>query len=121
VKEERPEIAEVVKLLSYSLELLSPIPEVGKKLAAHRRYLRRLSDRGGDLKFSRVIDICQALDLEPAELFRLAYRVTPRRTFAAQFLYQMWESHHPDEGPAPLRPPLPLRTPSRGTDPEDEG
>jgi hypothetical protein len=120
VREERPEVAEVIKLLSYALELLAPIPEVAKKLAAHRRYLRRLWERGGDLKLGRIVDICQALDLEPAEFFRLAYRVTLRRTFAGQFLYQMWESHHPDEGPALLRPSLPLRA-GRKTDAEGEG
>jgi hypothetical protein len=106
VKEERPEVAEVIKLLRYAVSVLGPIPEVGKKLAVHRRYLHRLSEGKGEIKLGRVVDICRALDLEPSEFFRLTYRDTPRLAFAGQFLYQMWERHHRDQGPAPLRPPL---------------
>jgi hypothetical protein len=64
VKEERPEVAEVVRLLSYALELLSPIPEAGKKLAAHRRYLRLLSERGGGDLMSVLASIRRNLILQ---------------------------------------------------------
>jgi len=93
-------------LLRYAVSLLSSIPAVEKKLGVQRGYLGKLFAGTIELKLDRILEIGAALDLEPAELFRLAYPITPRRTPAGEHLREMWSRLKGDSGPVALPPPL---------------
>ena len=72
------EVTRLLNVLRTAMKVLGVTNrEVEKKLELSYGYLSRLFAGSIDLKMDHILDICQAVGLQPAEFFHLAYPRPP--------------------------------------------
>jgi transcriptional regulator with XRE-family HTH domain len=100
-----PETEQMLKILRTAVRVLGYTnQELEDKLGVYHGYLGRVLKGTIQLQYDDVVRIARALDMEPAEIFQLAYAqpVSPA-TEGAQRLREMLSPLQP--APAPAAPP----------------
>jgi len=110
-----PETEQMLKILRTAVRVLGYTnQELEDKLGVYHGYLGRVLKGTIQLQYDDVVRIARALDMEPAEIFQLAYAQPVRpATEGAQRLREMLSPLQP--APAPAAPPAssaPEPTPS---------
>jgi transcriptional regulator with XRE-family HTH domain len=102
-KEADPETKRLVNLIKVTLRILGlSNREVARRLGMSPSYLSKLLSGSADIRLDHVIRICKAVDMEPAELFGLAYPVAaPRPSLTQGRVREMLQG-------LVLQPPSPL-------------
>ena|SRR6185295_17804025 len=96
------EVQRLINLLRTAMRILGVTNrDIERKLGLSPSYLSRLYSGGIELKVEHLIEIPQAMGLEPAEFFHLAYprRVQPSRS--AEQLRQIIRELTPPSAPEP--------------------
>ena len=95
-----PETDRLVNLLKVSLKILGITNrEVARRLGMSPSYVSKLFSGSSEMRLDHVIRICEAVKLEPAEFFALAYPVPQKKGSAAAA--QLWEVMRSVPAPAP--------------------
>lgn len=96
------EVARLLNVLRTAMKVLGVTNrEVEKKLGLSYGYLSRLFAGSIDLKMDHILDICQAVGLQPAEFFHLAYpRLPSPGTSAAARLRDVLQGFQPPNAAA---------------------
>jgi transcriptional regulator with XRE-family HTH domain len=103
--EQDPETQRLITLLKVTLRILGITNrELARRLKMSPSYLSKLFSGVSELRLDHVIRICRAVELEPAEFFRLAYPRQPDNgTLAASKLRDLLTTV---QVPAPPKPEL---------------
>jgi transcriptional regulator with XRE-family HTH domain len=105
-KEADPETKRLVNLIKVTLRILGlSNREVARRLGLSPSYLSKLLSGVADIRLDHVIRICKAAEIEPAELFGLAYPLPAPRTSVTQArLREMLQGIVPVFSPPPPPP-----------------
>ena len=105
-KEADPETKRLVNLVKVTLRILGlSNREVARRLGMSPSYLSKLLSGSADIRLDHVIRICKAAEMEPAELFGLAYPLPAPRTSVTQArLREMLQGIIPQSSPPPPPP-----------------
>lgn len=98
------EVQRLINILRTAMRVLGVTNrDIERKLGQSPSYLSRLFSGGIELKAEHLIHIPQAMGMEPAEFFQLAYpkRTEPGSLAAAQLRQALRELQPPPEEPRP--------------------
>jgi transcriptional regulator with XRE-family HTH domain len=95
-----PETLRLINLLKVCLRILGiSHREVARRLGMSPSYISKLFSGSSEMRLDHVIRICEAVKLDPAEFFALAYPVPVKQGSAAAQLWAVMRSVPPAAPP----------------------